>query len=124
MAKVKKIKPGEPFQLLDTVYVYEVVDDKSISIVKQEPEKKAEKGAFVPPTLAQVQAYFTENGYSGAETFFNCYDKAIPKWTDKFGDPVRSWKSKAHSTWFKPDRKLVIPPPSVTGNDHLKGMVY
>lgn len=124
MAKVKKIKPGEPFQLLDTVYVYEVVDDKSISIVKQEPEKKAEKGAFVPPTLAQVQAYFTEKGYSGAETFFNYYASGIPAWSDRDGNPVRSWKAKANSVWFTSDRKLVVPPPSVTGNDHLKGMVY
>jgi phage replication O-like protein O len=73
---------------------------------KRNPKKSAPK-VFVPPTLEEVQAYFTTNGYSleAAGRFFGCYANGDPPWHDTRGNPVRAWKQKAFAVWFKPENK-------------------
>jgi phage replication O-like protein O len=73
---------------------------------KRKPKKSAPK-VFVPPTLEEVFAYFTANGYSpeAATRFFNCYANGDPPWSDTRGHPIRSWKQKAHAVWFRDENK-------------------
>lgn len=67
--------------------------------------KVRESKVFVPPTLQMVKDFFKEKGYSeqSAIKAFDYYNDAEPPWTDRNGDPVRSWKSKMNAVWFKPE---------------------
>ena len=94
MSKIKKINPGEEFQLHDRIYQYSVVDGsirlKQVRFAAVKPPKKQ----FVPPTLDEVKAYFKANGYNdiGAEKAFKYYDAG--DWKDRDGNQVISWKQK------------------------------
>jgi hypothetical protein len=78
---------------------------------KEEKEQKEEKedkrvNKFTPPTILEVEVYFTENGYnkqSGTKAF-NYYD--IADWKDSNGKQVRNWKQKMQSVWFKDENKI------------------
>ena len=65
---------------------------------------------IIPPKIDEVKEYFIKNGYpeTMALRFFNGYDAA--GWRDSKGNPVRSWKQKAHHVWFKEENKNKQPP--------------
>lgn len=60
---------------------------------------------FVPPTEEEVILYFKENGYSrsSAVTAFKYYN--VADWKDASGKPVKNWKQKMISVWFKPEHQ-------------------
>lgn len=65
---------------------------------------------FTPPTILEVEVYFTENGYtkqSGTKAF-NYYN--IADWKDSNGKQVRNWKQKMQSVWFKDENKINVKP--------------
>jgi len=72
-------------------------------------EKPAKKKAisFTPPALEDVVKYFQDNGYSKeiAERAFKHYE--LGNWTDSNQKPVKNWKQKMHTNWFKPEHKSV-----------------
>jgi uncharacterized protein YdaU (DUF1376 family) len=73
-------------------------------------EKPSKTKQFKPPSLDEMKAYFTENGYPTelAERAYNYYSEF--DWKDRNGNPVLAWKQKMHGTWFKPENK-----PSLNG---------
>lgn len=95
----KKIKPGEHFQLHDTIFEYEVDTNGAIKIKKIKEVKKALQ-AFVPPTQEEVIAFFEAEGYTkaGAIKAFRYYD---PEWKDGNGKPVKNWKQKMRGNWLR-----------------------
>lgn len=71
-------------------------EDK-ISDSADKPRKSVRK--FIPPTLEEVAAYITENGYDvDARKFHKYYSDAEPPWHDQKGAPVKNWKQKI-ITW-------------------------
>ena len=68
--------------------------------------KKQKKKPADAPTLDEVKKYFREEGYTEdtAIRFHKYYSSS--DWYDANGKPVLRWKSKAISTWFKPENKL------------------
>lgn len=68
-------------------------------------KKKAGKVKFQPPTIEEVKAYFSLNGYmeEAAGRFFEYY--SVSGWVDSKGDKVRNWKQKAQAVWFKDENK-------------------
>ena len=69
---------------------------------KREPKK-----VWKAPELDEVIAYFRAEGYSdqAANKFFKYYSSAEPPWHDIRGNPVKGWKQKAQSVWFKPENE-------------------
>jgi uncharacterized protein YdaU (DUF1376 family) len=59
--------------------------------------------------INEVIDYFINNNYTkeSAEKFFNYY--SVADWRDGKGNPVKNWKQKAHSVWFKPENEVVDP---------------
>lgn len=108
---MKKIKPGEEFQMHDTVFTYSMSESGSISlkIVRKTESKpsKAKKG-FIPPSIEDVIKYFADNGYSeeSAKKFHMSYSAGEPPWHDSQGKPVIAWKQKAINVWFKPENLI------------------
>lgn len=87
-------------------------------------KKKKEREKFKPPTLLEVVEYFEQHGYraEAGQKFYLYYANGNPAWTDSAGKPVRSWKQKAQSVWFKPDNKSkgTLPGSSDTNTLNLK----
>ena len=77
------------------------------------------KKIYMPPTLSEVIDYFTAKGYSkeSAERAYNFYDAA--DWHDSNGKPVRNWKQKMISVWFKPENKT-----NQSGNSPIKNVPF
>jgi signal recognition particle subunit SEC65 len=98
---MKKIKPGEEFDLNGNVFTYSINEDKTITLKKGRVVKSKE--GVQPPTLDEVKAFFKSNGYKleAAEKFYNYYKDGNPPWSDSNGKPVKSWKQKARVVWFK-----------------------
>jgi hypothetical protein len=71
-------------------------------------KKVTEKRSFVPPTKDEVVAYFIEKGYRGdvGAKAFEYYDLA--QWKDSNDKPVRNWKQKMLSVWFKEENKITV----------------
>ena len=61
------------------------------------------KGVFTPPSLSEVEAYFSENGYANAKRAFEYYQTL--EWHDSKGNKVKNWKIKMQSVWFKDENK-------------------
>lgn len=72
---------------------------------KNDKKEKNEK-KFVPPSLEEVQNYFTSNGYSKevATRAFNWYKEA--EWHDSYGKPVKNRKQKMNNVWFRDDNRI------------------
>jgi len=72
---------------------------KPISDSKPKAKKKKEKVQFVPPTIEQVQEYFTEKVYplQLAEKVFNHYNDK--QWHKSNGQPVIDWKRTISNNW-------------------------
>ncbi len=72
--------------------------------IKVKDSKKESKGKL--PTLADVEKYFSENGYEkhAAKKMYDYYTAA--DWIDRNGKPVKNWKLKAIGVWFKEENKI------------------
>jgi hypothetical protein len=70
---------------------------------KTEKKPKPEK---INPEIPEIEAFFTDNGFSkeAAKRFFEYYNEA--NWHDSKGQKVLSWKQKARSVWFKDENKI------------------
>lgn len=68
--------------------------------------KKRKDKIFVPPSVDEVISYFEENQYEEwlAKKAFNHY--AVADWKDAHGTPVRNWKQKMSTNWFKDEGKI------------------
>jgi len=76
---------------------------------------------FVPPVAEEVVGYFLENGYTAesGQKAWKYYETG--KWKDSKGNPVKNWKQKMQSVWFKPENKkangVVSPPDAIYKNE-------
>ena len=72
-------------------------------------KKKKVIKKFLPPTLKDVIQYFSENGYTkeSARKAYQFY--SIANWHDSKGNPVKNWKQKMISVWFKEENKIQGP---------------
>jgi hypothetical protein len=75
-------------------------------------ERKRKKVSIPPPPLIEdVIAYFKENKYTeaSARKAFDYYKASItdekPYWSDGKGNPIKNWKMKMQSVWFKDENK-------------------
>lgn len=91
-------------------------DSKSDSDSVSDSKKKKGK-VFEPPTIEEVIKYFTDNGYSeyGAKKAHEYY--RLNNWHDSEGKPVKAWKQKMFSVWFKDQYKQ--PAPVVSLQRHI-----
>lgn len=67
---------------------------------------KTDNKRFTPPLLQDVKDFFKAKGYTeqSAIRAFNHYDLA--NWHDTGGKPVKNWKQKMNTVWFKPENKI------------------
>jgi hypothetical protein len=80
-----------------------------------------------PPTIDEVIAYFKEKGYTeaSARKAYDYYQASVTEtkrhWSDGKGQPVRNWKMKMQSVWFKDEHKHVEKPkePKFTYNSPI-----
>jgi len=82
-------------------------DNQQTTIYNKGNNKKRNNGEkSTPPTINEVRDFFNEKGYTseGAEKAFNHYDLA--DWHDANGNPVKNWKQKCSTNWFRPEFKL------------------
>lgn len=69
-------------------------------------DKRAKKiNKFIPPSEQEVVDYFKEKGYleESAKKAFEYYETG--EWKDSKGTPVKNWKQKMISVWFKEENK-------------------
>ena len=78
--------------------------DNDSDSVNESDKKKRNAIAFIAPTIQDVVNYFSVNGYTGAEKFFNSY--SVNNWIDSRGNKIRNWKQKAQMVWFKDENKI------------------
>ena len=64
------------------------------------------EGNFQPPSLNEVIEFFENNAYSqdAAIRAFNHYHQA--NWKDTKGKPVKNWKQKMRTVWFKDQNRI------------------
>jgi hypothetical protein len=76
----------------------------------REGKGKEGKGVMLPPTLDELKDYCELKGYSRdyGDKIFEYYN--VSGWHDSRGKPVKNWKQKLISTWFKEEYKLVKTP--------------
>jgi hypothetical protein len=87
--------------------------DRKESKGKEIKESKIKERKEYIPTLSEVQEYFESNGYSSqlGERAFNMYNTSIEDnpsrkyWRDSRDNPIKNWKLKMQSVWFKPENK-------------------
>lgn len=78
-------------------------------------EKKKREGVTAPPAIDEVIAYFKENGYAeaAAKRAWDYYNASLTDakrtWTDSAGKPIKNWKMKMQSVWFKDEYKIEQP---------------
>lgn len=64
-----------------------------------------------PPSIDEVIAYFKENKYTeqSAIKAFGYYQASVTEtkkhWSDGKGNPIKNWKMKMQSVWFKDENK-------------------
>lgn len=75
--------------------------------VNRPARKREPKKVWNHPTIDEVIAYFRAEGYTdaAANKFFRYYSQGEPPWHDSRGNPVKGWKQKAQSVWFKPENE-------------------
>lgn len=81
------------------------VDEKRTREEKRRGLKESKKKKFDAPSIDDVIAYFSENGYSkdSAIKAFKYY--AENDWKDSQDKPVKNWKQKMQGVWFKDENK-------------------
>lgn len=67
---------------------------------------REKKKPGVASSLQEVKDYFKSKGYTqeSAIKFHEYYTEL--EWLDRNGKPVKNWKAKAISVWFKPENKI------------------
>jgi len=87
------------------VSVTESTQSKVKETKLKETKVKSKPKKFTPPELFEVEAFFCEKGYTkdSAHRAFNHYDLA--NWHDTNGKPVKNWKQKMNTVWFKDENK-------------------
>lgn len=69
-------------------------------------ERKVKESKVEYPTQQQVVDFFAEKGYT-KESALRAFDYyASNAWKDKNDKPVKNWKQKFISVWFKPENKM------------------
>ena len=66
------------------------------------------------PSLSEVKEYFKQNGYDPkvAEKAFDIYNASLEDhpqrkyWRDSRDNPIKNWKLKMQSVWFKDENKI------------------
>ncbi len=82
-------------------------DLRTITIVPEhvmpDTPKPVKAKEFTPPTLKEVEEYFTTNGYliTAAAKAYKYYDTA--NWHDSQGKKIKNWKQKMQGVWFRPE---------------------
>ena len=68
-------------------------------------KRKDEKKRIYIPTLAEVELYFKDNGYTkeSAIKAFHYYEEN--NWKDSRNNQVKNWKQKMQGVWFKDENK-------------------
>ena len=99
---MKKIKENEPFEMGGQIWQY-TLDNGKIQLLRSSKKVKKE---FIPPSLQEVVDFFNVKGYTteSATAFYNYYSTL--DWKDKNNTPVKNWKAKALSVWFKEEAKI------------------
>jgi hypothetical protein len=77
-------------------------------------DKDKEKDKEYIPTVFEVEEYFKQNGYSvdAARKAYNMYNASIEDnpnrkyWRDSRDNPIKNWKLKMQSVWFKDENKV------------------
>jgi hypothetical protein len=86
---------------LDTIIKREKTEEKKEKTIKVINKNKAPE--FLPPTIEELTAFFTVNGYT-AEAAAKCWHYYTDgDWVDSQGRPVQNWKRKVRFNWFKPE---------------------
>lgn len=77
--------------------------------VNENVNKNKKSKVFTPPTEEDVLAYFRTNGYKDevAKRAFKYYTEM--EWHDSKGTPIKSWKGKMVSVWFKEENRIFTP---------------
>jgi hypothetical protein len=79
----------------------------------KESKGDTKKSVPPPPTIDEVIAYFKEKGYTeaSARKAYDYYQASVTEtkrhWSDGKGQPVRNWKMKMQSVWFKDENKYI-----------------
>ena len=78
----------------------------SKSVANKRRKEKRREDTPLPPSLDEVKEYFKLNGFSlnAAERAFNHY--AGNSWNDANDNPVKNWKNKMQTVWFKDENKI------------------
>lgn len=99
---MKKLELEEVFSLGGSKYYF---TKESGKLAVKKAGTVAVKKGFTPPTLQEVEEFFIFKGYDKdlAKRFVDYYSAG--DWKDQRGNPVKNWKQKAISTWFKESNK-------------------
>jgi len=108
--------------LIQYIYSMDTVSNAvdTVSQEEEEKEKEEEEAISAIPSLSEVRSYFSENGYDSdiGEKAFNIYQASLEDhpqrkiWRDSRDNPIKNWKLKMQSVWFKEENKF--------DGDHLK----
>ncbi|RKY09301.1 MAG: hypothetical protein DRP65_07970 [Planctomycetota bacterium] len=74
-------------------------------IYAREGKQKRQKKQFVPPSELEVVRFFQEKGYSVAAAKKAYSHYALADWHDTNGKPVRNWKQKMNTVWFRDENR-------------------
>lgn len=83
-----------------------IKDPVKPKLIKEKKERKKRNIEFTPPSFDDVLSYFKEKGYTKetANKAFDYYEAM--NWYDSKGNPVKNWKGKMVSVWFKDENKV------------------
>ena len=92
--------------------------NKRTTTTKNEKNDKNEENMESKiPELSEVVEYFVQNGYSSeaGKKAFDYYQASIEgtrrkMWRDSKGNPIKNWKQKMRSVWFKEENKPTFTP--------------
>lgn len=82
--------------------------DNTTNKEKQQIKENTYAKGFIPPSLSEVEAYFSEKGYSkiAAKKAFDYYEAG--NWSDSKGQKVKNWKQKMNGVWFKEENRATV----------------
>lgn len=68
-------------------------------------EKENKNKKFVPPSLQEVEMFFSENGFGSvyAKQAFDYYE--LGEWKDASGKQVKNWKQKMKGVWLTEEKR-------------------
>ena len=72
---------------------------------KGKESKRKEKKEFVAPSVLEVQAYFSENGWK-PELGTRAYNHYHPEWKNSQGKKVLNWKQTMRTVWMDESKNL------------------